>query len=278
MARVPGCEAPAELSPSCGPLVEGGWVTDNGDCNDFDDARHPSATEACDGVDSDCDGRLDPEEGSCPSPTTCIEGGMCSATDCAGLAEHEMCTTGCVRLDTVRNCGACGMGCVFGCRSGECEAPRGVAAGGNRTCGWTSTGDVSCWGSAPLGAAPGASLTPLPVALVFPPAGTIVDLDVSATHQCAILRETSGEATVYCWGGNGFGQFGSEEPRFLTEPTRMDFDMSEPTDVEVGIGFTCLAGGGRSSMLGPRLPRTPGCSRPRRLRPRLHGRRGAGRR
>lgn len=38
-----------------------GFVATSGDCDDISPAVHPGATEACNGVDDDCDGRVDPE-------------------------------------------------------------------------------------------------------------------------------------------------------------------------------------------------------------------------
>ncbi len=47
-----------------GPL----WVADGGDCDDGDSSIHPGASEACDGVDRDCDGEAwDPDGVDAPS-------------------------------------------------------------------------------------------------------------------------------------------------------------------------------------------------------------------
>ncbi|HMV69633.1 MAG TPA: putative metal-binding motif-containing protein, partial [Myxococcota bacterium] len=39
-----------------------GWTRCMGDCDDADAQVHPAAPEVCDGVDSDCDGRMDTDE------------------------------------------------------------------------------------------------------------------------------------------------------------------------------------------------------------------------
>ncbi len=44
------CEAP------------GGWVADDGDCDDSDAAVNPAATELCDAIDNDCDGTTDEDD------------------------------------------------------------------------------------------------------------------------------------------------------------------------------------------------------------------------
>jgi competence protein ComEC len=49
----------AEVAPLLGCLAPPGWVERAGDCDDGDAARHPEASEDCDGADDDCDGLID---------------------------------------------------------------------------------------------------------------------------------------------------------------------------------------------------------------------------
>jgi hypothetical protein len=46
-----------DVIPSCAPIA--GRADETGDCDDGDDAVHPGVEEVCDGVDNDCDGRVD---------------------------------------------------------------------------------------------------------------------------------------------------------------------------------------------------------------------------
>jgi hypothetical protein len=48
---------PATSQVSCDPL--NGYVLNNSDCSDADSARHPGASEYCNGMDDDCDGNID---------------------------------------------------------------------------------------------------------------------------------------------------------------------------------------------------------------------------
>jgi hypothetical protein len=52
-----GAGDPLVTATGCAPPA--GYVLTGGDCDDADPARHPSAAEACDTVDNDCDGVID---------------------------------------------------------------------------------------------------------------------------------------------------------------------------------------------------------------------------
>mgnify|MGYP000270936296 FL=1 len=52
-----GDESVAVFAPICAPPA--GFVRDDTDCDDFNDATNPGASEVCDGEDNDCDGTAD---------------------------------------------------------------------------------------------------------------------------------------------------------------------------------------------------------------------------
>ena len=52
---VSGCPG----TPSAGDIDMDGFTTDEGDCDDLDNAIYPGAEEICDGKDNDCNGVVD---------------------------------------------------------------------------------------------------------------------------------------------------------------------------------------------------------------------------
>ena len=60
-----------------------GWTLGEGDCNDQDPEIHPEADELCDGIDSDCDGALLPEEADADGDGISLCRGDCNDDDAA---------------------------------------------------------------------------------------------------------------------------------------------------------------------------------------------------
>ena len=57
-----------------------GWTVEGGDCDDTDPMVHPGADEGCDGIDTDCDGSLGPDE---------IDDDEDGSTECGGDCDDE---------------------------------------------------------------------------------------------------------------------------------------------------------------------------------------------
>ncbi len=127
--------APPAAAPVCSlPSSVAAWSASGDDCDDADDGIHVGASEVCDGVDNNCDGRVDEQPaatracGIAPNATLQCAAGACSVATCATTGMYADCDhiagNGCeVDLATAqRNCGACGNVCPTGttCATGLC--------------------------------------------------------------------------------------------------------------------------------------------------------------
>ena len=105
----------ASAESACAPVQ--GKVPNNTDCNDSNAAINPSATEICDGLDNNCDGRVDDGLGSttyyrdadndgCGDPADLIT--TCATTPPAGYVTNS--TDGCPTDAAKCSAGTCGCG------------------------------------------------------------------------------------------------------------------------------------------------------------------------
>ncbi len=156
---------------------DGDGFDDDVDCAPMDPAIHPTATEDCDdGVDNDCDGRIDGLDRGCHPHVS-------SADDWVD-----------VDPGAYHSCGLSAGGAVhcWGCGSsdldyGQCEAPQGefsqITAGGFHACALRADGGVECWGY------DGAQQC-------RPPDAEFSQISAGNYHTCGVT--TAGD--VRCWG------------------------------------------------------------------------------
>lgn len=103
-----------------------------------------------------------------------------------------------------------------------------VATGDSSTCALTTTGGVTCWGSAP----PGVGSSPATVPGL---ASGVVAIASGAGHRCA-LTSAGG---VECWGANQFGQLGDGTNASSTTPVNVSGLASGVASITAGWNSTC---------------------------------------
>jgi alpha-tubulin suppressor-like RCC1 family protein len=109
-----------------------------------------------------------------------------------------------------------------------------VSAGGNFTCGVTTSGAGYCWGDntgGELGDGTGTS-SPTPVAVTG--GLTFATISAGLAHACGLT--VTGAA--YCWGSNGYGQLGDSTATSSTAPVAVAGGLTF-TSVSAGRTFTC---------------------------------------
>jgi hypothetical protein len=125
------------------------------DCDDANPSVYPpfmgtpGGLEQCDGLDNDCNGRVDESAECCAGCAgmetrgdVCSTSGACTCSTNAGQAlcasGDSCCASGCTNTDAdLDNCGRCGVQCTNGadnCSAGECRCGDQPPCDKNRTC------------------------------------------------------------------------------------------------------------------------------------------------
>jgi alpha-tubulin suppressor-like RCC1 family protein len=223
----------------------------NFDCNDADPAVHPNAPEACDGLDSDCDGYVeDADNDGFVAVGAACTGGSMPATDCdddraeTNPDAAETCNgvdDDCSDTDddnnAIASCAAivrsgeplCAGGCTVTCDDGFADCD-GLAASGCEVDTQRSARDCgSCGNVCPFGCRSGECVR-------------AAQITAGSGHACALL-ETGG---VMCWGSNYSGALGSGEAGDQNEHSPVGVENIDGTSderravrVEAGDATTC---------------------------------------
>lgn len=110
------------------------------DCDDDHANAYPGHPEECDGIDNDCNGRVDEAAACCAGCAgmgdrgdICALDGSCACSTAPGMAlcaaGQTCCSAGCTDISTDKNnCGFCGTACTMSsdsCNGGECGCGTG---------------------------------------------------------------------------------------------------------------------------------------------------------
>ncbi|NOY93020.1 MAG: hypothetical protein GXP55_17690 [Deltaproteobacteria bacterium] len=110
------------------------------DCDDDHATAYPGHPEECDGIDNDCNGRIDEAAACCAGCAgmalrgdICATDGSCACSTAPGMGVcavgQTCCSGGCTDITTdITNCGYCGTACTTSsdtCSGGECRCGTG---------------------------------------------------------------------------------------------------------------------------------------------------------
>lgn len=106
-----------------------------------------------------------------------------------------------------------------------------VAMGPDSTCALMTDSSVKCWGSNSTYGKVGNGSTAVQLTPAQVIAANATQVAVGGTHACAIVS-----GTVYCWGDNTYGQFGTPSPSLSLTPTNTFVTMSK---ISLGMTYSC---------------------------------------
>ncbi len=114
-----------------------------------------------------------------------------------------------------------------------------ASVGGSHACVVRQGGVVSCWGSNLKGQlGRGTSTDSEPTPSDIPNFGSVSALAAGVTHTCALTTA----ATVFCWGGNEYGQLGIGTTDSQTTPQQIP-SLSDVVSIAAGGYHTCAVRG-----------------------------------
>ncbi len=219
-----GVEAGAE--EMCG--LQPGYASSMDDCDDTSPERYPGATEACNGVDDDCDGEVD--EGAAST--------FYEDSDGDGYGAQDVSVQGCVSPEGYVSDGSDCNDADPDIHPWVADEPNGVdddcngtvddlflevAAGQAHSLALRSDGTVWAWGDNTHGQlGDGTTLDSLqPVQVVG--LSRVTAIAAGDAHSLALVR--SGPSTVLvAWGGNSKGQLGIDTTADVLEPVSVPLD------------------------------------------------------
>ncbi|MBN8610872.1 MAG: hypothetical protein J0L92_09830 [Deltaproteobacteria bacterium] len=186
--------------------------------------------EICDGVDDDCDGRID---GTAPD---------CGAVEVA-LGQYHSCalrrggSVVCWGENGRGQLGNGARGTEWSSRptdvSGVSDAVH-IAAGASHTCALLSTGSVACWGSNIFGQLGDGTTTTARVPVSVVGVMDAVAITARGGHSCAIRED----GTVICWGRNADGALGLDSVDGSLVPVEVA-GLEPMLEVRAGGDHTC---------------------------------------
>jgi alpha-tubulin suppressor-like RCC1 family protein len=127
--------------------------------------------------------------------------------------------------------------------TGLSERAERVSAGDGHSCALTATSQVECWGWAHFGQLGDGSHADRPRAGPVTDLGSARAVTAGGSHACALAGSSAGDATVKCWGANGFRQLGDGSTGGSSVPVAVRALSSAPRAVSAGAHHTCAVGG-----------------------------------